>query len=169
MNSFRRFRRQLISHQLIWMAVLMLGLQSCALRGGLPPGSDPQIEQIAKTLDITVNTLTVFQKAVISSNAVTPKLIPDATADQLARFALEANRAAKEAIIATRAVAKLSPADRADITQIMAPILIATDNTLKSPGLASIQSEQLRLILQASLTSIQTTVASVQLVLSTGR
>lgn len=158
------------SQRLIALALCLLVVQSCAARGGLPGNSpDKDIEQIAETLDVTTQALSVFQKAVISSNQQAPKLISDPTADTLVKFSLEMNKAAKEAITATRAVAKLSPEERRNIGKILTPISLAVDNTLKSPGLTGIQSEQLRLVLQTSLTSIQTTVASVQLVLAAGR
>lgn len=158
------------SQRLIALALCLLVLQSCAARGGLPGASpDRDIAQIVQTLDVTTQALTVFQKAVISSNQQTPKQISDPTADTLVKFSLEMNKATKEAITATRAVAKLSPEERRNIGNILVPIGTAVDNTLKSPGLASIQSEQLRLVLQTSLTSIQTTVASVQLVLAVRR
>lgn len=158
-----------IPRRLAMAAILMITLQACAHTVPPPIGEDRDLAQIEKSLNITTQALAAFGKAVISANLTTPKLIPDATANQLARFSLEMNKATKEAIQATRTTAKLSPADRQNINLILDPVLLAIDNTLKSPGLASIQTEQLRLILQTSLTAIQSTVASVQMLLSPGR
>jgi len=161
-----KYPREVI--RILLVCMLLVSVQSCASRNGIGPnnGPDADVQQVAKTLDITAQALSVFQKTVINANQQTPKLISDQTADQLVTFSLEINKATKQAIDATRAIAKLSPQDRRDIGNILSPIVTAIDNTLKSSNLASIQSEQLRLVLQTSLTSVQTSIASVQLVLA---
>lgn len=158
-------RRQL--RQVAILITMVMLVQACAIRKGpTPAGPNADIQQIAKTLDVTAQALSVFQKTVINANQQNPKLINDQAADTLVKFSLEMNKATQEAITATRSIAQLSPDQRKNIGNLLVPIATAIDNTLKSPNLTSIQSEQLRQVLQTSLLSVQTTIASVQLILA---
>lgn len=154
--TIRKFNstRQMV----VGLVVLTLLLTAC---------TDTDLQRLAKAYDVTAQAMTVVQTAVVNANAATPPLINNATATKIMQVTLKVNLANKDAITATRAIAKLDNPTKAKVSEILKPSIEAINAAVVDQNILSIQDVKTRDAIHAALTAAQTEFTTVQLILAT--
>lgn len=143
--------------RIVVAVILLLAMTAC---------TDNDLARMSQALADTSTTMATLQSVVVSANKTTPPLISDATTDRIMALAIQINKAGKEATTATTAIAKLSPDDKKKLNAILTPVIQAVGNSVNDPGILGIQDQKTRDTVMASLTLLQTTLASTQLILA---
>jgi len=127
--------------------------------------TDDQLVRLSNALDDTTAALTALHTGVAAAAAANPPLMSDALIVKIGGLELKMNKALQDALNATEKVAKLSPADRTNLSNILTPVISAVNDAVKDPDIAGIKNEKTRATIQTSLVLIQTTLTTSQLML----
>lgn len=126
---------------------------------------DGDLEKISKALIVVANVQGEIQTAVITANS--EKLISDDTTRSILEVCLKINTAGKEATEVTRTIAKMNATSKSQMLSILKPVISAIDNSIKT-DLISISDQPTKDKIRLMLLSVQTTLNSVQIMISGG-
>lgn len=138
--------------RLLLIAPLLLLVTAC----------DDNLKKVAQTLDIVAASVGTLQKTVIESNKV--GFISDDDTKAIVELCVKMNLAGKEAVAATRNVAKLSPEDQVRLVVLLQPVVTAVDNALDK-DIVGIKNPETKQKVQTVLTGIQSALRTAQVLL----
>lgn len=144
------------------MGATLLGL--CILVGA--GCSDPDLVQVAKSLDATAITIWTLQTTVIEAES--KQLISTNDTRTILTIALQVDQAGKEAVAITRTLSQLDPTNRAKLLTILTPVITSV-NQLVGQGVGGITDPTTRQSIQTLLATLQTTLNVIQLTLAGGQ
>lgn len=133
---------------------------------GLVGCSDPDLVQVAKSLDETAIIVGTLQTTVIEAER--QQLISTNDTRTLLTISMQVSQAGKEAVAITRALSTLEPANRSQLLTILTPVINSV-NQLVGQGVGGITDPTTRQTIQTILATLQTTLNVVQLTLAGGQ
>ena len=111
---------------------------------------------------IVATSVGTLQSTVIESNKV--GFISDDDTRAILELCIKVNLAGKEAVAATRAVAKLSPEDQVRLVVLLQPVIAAVDGALQK-DVVGIKNPQTKEKVETVLRGIQTALRTAQILL----
>lgn len=127
---------------------------------------DQDLQRLAKVYDVTTQATATLQAVVTTANALKPPMISDATSVKIMQMSIQINLSTKDAIQATRTVAKLDNTSRSKLANILKPSIDAVNAALVDQNVLGIQDAKTRDSIRGTLTLIQTQFAVVQTILN---
>lgn len=139
----------------LFVFVLLVPLVGC---------TDANLKKIAQELDVTAKTVATLQTTVIDAN--TKKLISEADTRTILTLCIQVSQAGQQATAATRAINALGPADRTQLTAILAPVITSVGNVASQT--IAISNPQTAETVKTLVLTLQTTLNSINLVVAGG-
>ncbi len=127
--------------------------------------TDADLGRVAKGLDALSISVGIFQTTVIEAEK--DGFVPHQTAYALLSTALRVDQGGKEATLVVKQLQALSPTDRSNILNILAPVVREVGASIDS-GLIPIADQNTRNRVRLTLLSIQSALNAVNLILAGG-
>ena len=140
--------------------ILMVPLLAMVM---MAPSCEDKLKTLAHELEVISETNSVVQKAVIAAEK--KGLITADEARPVIEVTLKIGLAGKEAVAATKAIAKLDEGSRGNLFEILEPIVEVVDRVIDNEELSGIHNEGTRQELELAFGVIRTALTTARIIL----
>lgn len=143
-------------------ALVALCLLAC-----LAACTDKKLRDIVVLADKVADTVAIVQKATV--DAENSNLVTRNQARAIMELTIRISQANNQAVDVARDLSKLDEPSRAQLLTILTPIIAAVNAGVNDPAILGIQNPQTRDAIRGSMAAIQTSLNSINLILSASK
>lgn len=142
-------------------------LVAICLLAALSACTDKKLRDLVVASDRVADTVTIVQKAIV--DAETASLVTRNQARAIMLLSIQVSEANNRAVDIARDLEKLDEPSRAQLLTVLTPIINAVNAGVNDPNIIGIQDVKTREAIRGAFVGIQTSINSINLILTAGK